>query len=90
MIEKSDGITSAEGSKHVDCISDFCGNDRNPGFWADIFQRPNGTSYVSLGGGWMHYHATAPCSIEDSDPIYVQFLKACEADVEIQFLRDNF
>lgn len=66
--------------KHVECVSDFCGNYKHPGAWADIYERENGSCYVALGGGWEFYGPKTPKTLEDSDPLFSPFLASCEAD----------
>lgn len=73
--------------KHIECISDFCGNLRSPGAWADIFEKEDGTRYVALGGGWEFYGEKTPQVIPDSDPLYQPFLDACEAGEDFGFAR---
>ena len=64
--------------KHIECVSDYCGNYKHAGAWADIFERPDGSRYISLNGGWEFYAQNTPEFIEDSDPHYGPFLAACE------------
>lgn len=75
---------------HVECVSDFCGNHRSPGHWADVFERPDGSRYVGLGGDWEFYHEHAPSIIEQTDARYDGFLAACLTGDDIKFIRDNF
>jgi hypothetical protein len=63
--------------RHVECVSDFCGDRYSPGAWADIYERPDGSRYIALGGGWEFYAPDAPAVIEDLDPHYAPFLAAC-------------
>jgi hypothetical protein len=62
---------------HIECVSDFCGNRKSPGAWADIFQRPDGTRYIGLGGAWQFYAENCPEIIEQNSPHYAPFLAAC-------------
>lgn len=79
MTTISDTETSSEvEDRHVECVSDFCGNNRNPGAWADIYERPDGSRYIALGGGWEFYAPHTPPEIEKSNPHYEPFLAACE------------
>lgn len=68
----------SEQDEHLRCVSDFCGNHRHPGAWADLFRRPDGTEYLQLGGGWIFYGENTPEIIEQGDPRFQPFLRACE------------
>jgi len=76
--------------KHIGCITDFCGNHRSPGHWADILQRGDGSFYIRLGGWWEYYHEAAPSIIEANDPRYNGFVAACETGDDIDFVRKNW
>jgi hypothetical protein len=71
--------TSSQVDKHIECVSDFCGNNYNPGAWADVYERPDGSRYIALGGGWEFYAPHTPEVIEESDSHYAPFLAACDA-----------
>jgi len=48
---ESDGI-----SYHwKECIHDFAGNSRQNGFWADVWESPDGAQAVTCGGDWISY-----------------------------------
>ena len=64
--------------KHVECISDYCGNAyKDCGAWADIYERPDGSRYITLGGGWEFWATNPPDVIEDSNEHYTPFIEAC-------------
>lgn len=60
----------AKEDKHIECVSDFCGNHRDSGFCADVLERPDGSSYIYQGGAWLCCTRCKPEIIEDSDPHY--------------------
>ena len=68
---------SIKTDKHIECISDFCGNYKSPGAWADIFERADGTRYIGLGGGWEFYCDYPPKIIHQDSPHYAPFIEAC-------------
>ena len=76
--------------RHVDCISDFCGNTRNPGAWADLWERPNGSRYITLGGGWEFYCDAPPEKIEENDPHFLPFQVACDKGEDFGYAKQNF
>ena len=76
--------------KHLECISDFCGNPRTPGHWADVFERPDGSRYVQLGGGWEYFTEIVPDVIEDSSEHYEPFIQACADDDDIGYVEKHF
>lgn len=80
-----DSIKSAADHEHIACVSDFNGNYRQPGAWADIFRRPDGTRYIGLGGGWRYYAQTCPDIIEESSPDFAPFLAACDEGDDFAF-----
>lgn len=75
---------------HVECVSDFCGNHKHPGAWADLWQRPDGTLYVRLGGGWEFYGAKSPEVVDQSSPHFNAFLKACNADSDFAYAKKHW
>lgn len=75
---------------HLECISDFCGNHRHPGAWADIWQRQDGSKYATLGGDWEFYAPNAPETIEETDPRWEGFLKACEEGTDFGYVAANW
>lgn len=75
---------------HVECVSDFCGNYRHPGAWADLFQRPDGARYLRLGGGWEFYGSNTPEVIEETDEHFAPFLKACEQDSDFDYAKTHW
>jgi hypothetical protein len=75
---------------HVACVSDFCGNWKDPGTWADLFQRPDGTRYIQLGGGWLYYAKDTPEVIEETSEHFVPFLAACDECADIGYAREHW
>jgi hypothetical protein len=75
---------------HIECLSDFCGNYKSPGAWADLSQRPDGSRYIALGGDWIHYAPHAPEIIEGSDARFAGFVEACERNEDFTFVRENW
>ena len=71
--------------RHVACISDFCGNYRSPGAWADLWQRPDGSQFITLGGGWTFYGPGTPAQIEQESPHFTPFLAAAAADEDFAY-----
>lgn len=63
--------------KHIECVSDFCGNYKHPGAWADIWERPDGSRYIVLGGAWTFYAENTPETIDERSPHFAPFLVAC-------------
>ena len=43
---------------HKECLEDFAGNSRQPGFWADLWVAEDGQKLVTFGGDWIHYTET--------------------------------
>lgn len=76
--------------KHLACISDFCGNHKSPGAWADLYEKPDGTRRIALGGGWKFYGAKSPKFIDEGDPHFVPFLAACETGEDFGYARKNW
>jgi hypothetical protein len=87
MATSAADVVPVSEDTHLECVSDFCGNIRNPGAWADVFQRPDGSKYVALGGGWEFYAARTPERIEESDALYAPFLASCDAQEDFGFAR---
>lgn len=79
--------TESVADKHIECVSDFCGNNYNPGAWADIYERPDGSRYIALGGGWEFYAPHTPEVIEESDPHYAPFIAACATCEDFGYAR---
>jgi hypothetical protein len=90
VVEPDQTAASQTGHTHVRCVSDFCGNTRSPGAWADIFQRHDGTHYVGLGGGWAYYARNTPEIIDEKNPHYLPFLNACDAGDDFAYARKNW
>lgn len=76
--------------KHIECVSDFCGNHKKPGAWADLWERPDGSRYVSLGGGWQYYAPGTPETIDQSSLHFQPFLKACETGEDFGYAAKNW
>ena len=75
---------------HIECISDFCGNNKTPGHWADLWERPDGRRYITLGGGWTFFTENAPDSIDATSPHFAAFIVACESGEDIGYVREHF
>ena len=77
---------------HVECVSDFCGSEcrGQPGAWADLWRRANGTQYVSLGGGWLYYAKNTPDVIDESSPHFRPFLAACDKGEDFAYAKRHF
>lgn len=77
---------------HLECVSDFCGNDwkGQPGAWADLWKRKDGTRYISLGGGWEHYAKNTPEVIDESSPHFLPFLSACDKGEDFGYAKQHF
>jgi hypothetical protein len=78
------------GWTHVECVSDFCGNHKSPGAWADLMQRPDGSQVIKLGGNWRHYGQATPEYIEADDPHFQPFLVACAEDTDFTYARTHW
>lgn len=76
--------------KHIECISDFCGNHKTNGFWADIFQREDGSKYIGLGGDWVQFNKNTPEFIEENSKHYLPFIKACNDCEDSGYVIKNF
>ena len=78
--------------KHIECVSDFCGNEYpfKPGAWADLWERADGSRYISLGGGWCYYAEKTPDTIDETSPHFKPFLKACDAGEDFGYAREHF
>ena len=76
--------------KHLACVSDFCGNHTHPGAWADLYEKPDGTKRVVLGGGWDFYGEKTPEFLDEGDPHFAPFLSACEAGEDFGYARKNW
>ncbi len=55
---------------HVECLEDFCGNWKSPGFWADLWRAESGAEVVTLGGCWPYY--AAPGDVEQIEKILTE------------------
>lgn len=75
---------------HIECVSDFCGNARNPGAWADLWRRDDGSRYVALGGDWQSYAPHAPDVIDETDSRFAGFLAACDSGDDFGFVAKNW
>ena len=76
--------------KHIECISDFCGNFKTNGAWADLYERPDGSRYVMLGGDWEQFGEHSPACLEDTDELFAPFLASCEQDEDFGFARQHW
>ena len=83
-------MKTTKPDKHVECVSDFCGNHKDPGAWADIFERPDGTRYIGLGGAWLCYAEQTPEFIEEDDPHFQPFLDACEKCEDFGYAKEHW
>lgn len=74
----------------IECTSDFCGNNKHPGAWSDLWERPDGTKYLRLGGGWAFYGDQTPEMIDQSSAHFLPFLKACENDSDFGYAKKHW
>ena len=81
---------NTETDHHLECVSDFCGNHKSPGAWADKFARADGTEYVALGGGWVFYGVNTPEFIDSEDPHYAPFLESCADGTDFAYARQHW
>lgn len=79
-------------NRHLECVSDFNGNDwaGKPGAWADLWERPDGSRVITLGGGWEFYAPGAPGEIPDTSPHFKPFLAACETGDDFGYARRHW
>lgn len=78
-------------AKHLECISDYCGNERTtPGAWADLWERADGTKYITLGGGWPYYGKNTPEVIEENSQHYLPFIQACNDGEDFAYARKHW
>ena len=83
-------LQHSKNDRQVKCVSDFCGSYESPGAWADLYERKDGTRYIRLGGGWLYYGKNTTEFIEDSDPHFVPFLKACDECEDFTYARTHW
>jgi hypothetical protein len=76
--------------EHVECVSDFCGNNKHPGAWADLWKRSDGSTYIALGGDWCFYGENTPETIDETSPHFKPFLQACDADSDFAYVKRHF
>jgi len=75
---------------HIECVSDFCGNTWNPGAWADLWERPDGSRYITLGGGWEFYAECTPETVNQDSPHFLPFLAACESGDDFGYAEQHW
>lgn len=78
--------------KHIECISDFCGNNSTgkPGAWADIYEKDDGSKVIVLGGGWEFYAKNTPIEIPESDKHYQPFIEACNNQTDFGYAMEHW
>lgn len=76
--------------EHVECISDFCGNYKSPGAWADLYECKDGSQVIMLGGGWVFYGKNTPEFIHDTSEHFKPFLEACENNSDFAYVKEHF